>query len=126
MLSDETLLTIGLENVEMVALFRAFLTLYDINPAKLKEIDSICKSPEEAASFQELYQLPGVKSTRAMLYYKAGLGSLEIIAQSSPQEIIAKTEQVIRKENLDLKVPLMKEIRTHIAVARAFTDSLYI
>ncbi len=124
MLSDETLLTAGLENDEMVALFRAFLSLYDINPVKLKEIDSICKSPEETASFQELYHLPGVKSTRAMLYYKAGLGSLENIAHSSPQEIIAKTEQVIREENLELKVPLMKEIRTHIAVARAFTDTL--
>ena len=54
--------------------------------------------------------------------YKAGLCSLETIAQSSVQEIIAKTESVIKTENLDLKVPLMKEVRTHIAVARAFTD----
>lgn len=69
-------------------------------------------------------QLPGVKSTRAMLYYKAGLCSLETIARSSVQDIIAKTEHVIKTEYLDLKVPLMKEVRTHIAVARAFTDCL--
>ena len=49
---------------------------------------------------------------------------MEMIAQSSVQEIIAKTEHVIKTEHLDLKVPLMKEVRTHIAVARAFTDCL--
>jgi len=47
-------------------------------------------------------QLPGVKSTRAMLYYKAGICSLETIAQSSVQEIIAKTEHVIKTEHLML------------------------
>ena len=45
--------------------------------------------------------------------YKAGLCSLETIAQ-----------HVIKTEHLDLKVPLMKEVRTHIAVARAFTNHL--
>lgn len=75
-------------------------------------------------SFQELYQLPGVKYTRAMLYFKAGFRFLADIAISSPQEIIAKTEGIIRKENLSLKVPLLKEVKTHIAVARAFTDTL--
>lgn len=123
-LSDQHLLDIGLADTEMVVLFRNFLILYDIKPAKLKEINSVCKTSEEIQSFQELYQLPGVKSTRAMLYYKAGLCSLETIAQSSVQEIIAKTEHVIKTEHLDLKVPLMKEVRTHIAVARAFTNYL--
>ena len=123
-LSDRALLGIGLTDMEMVILFRNFLTLYDVKPAKLKEINSVCKTSEEIQSFQELYQLPGVKSTRAMLYYKAGLCSLETIAQSSAQDIIAKTEYVIKTEHLDLKVPLMKEVRTHIAVARAFTEHL--
>lgn len=123
-LSDESLLEAGLTDIEMVYLFKAFLTLYDINPTKLKEINSFCKEKEEIQSFQELYQLPGVKSTRATLYFKAGLRSLDDIASSSPQEIIAKTENIIRKENLSLKVPLMKEVKTHIAVARAFTDVL--
>lgn len=123
-LSDQSLLDIGLADTEMVVLFRNFLTLYDAKPTKLKEINSVCKTPEEIQSFQELYQLPGVKSTRAILYYKAGLRSLETIARSSVQEIIAKTERVIKSEHLDLKVPLMKEVRTHIAVARAFTDYL--
>ena len=79
---------------------------------------------KELDNSQFVDQLPGVKSTRAMLYFKAGFHSLLDIALSSPQEIIAKTENVIRKENLSLKVPLLKEVKTHVAVARAFTDVL--
>lgn len=123
-LSEESLLEAGLTDIGMVKLFKAFLALYDINPTKLREISSICKTPEETQTFRELYQLPGVKSTRAMLYYKAGFRSLDDIAISSPQEIIAKIENIIREENLSLKAPLMKEVKTHIAVARAFTDVL--
>jgi len=121
-LSEKSLLDIGLPDAEMAGLFRRFLTMYDIKPAKLKEIDAVCQTPEEASSFRELYHLPGVKSTRAALYYKAGFRSLEMLARSSVEQIVAKTESVIEAENLNLKVPLMKEIRTHIAVARAFTD----
>ncbi len=123
-LSEESLLDAGLTDIGMVHLFKSFLVLYDINPAKLREISSVCKKDEEIQSFRELYQLPGVKSTRAMLYYKAGFHSLDDIAISSPQEIIAKTENIIREENLSVKAPLMKEVKTHIAVARAFTDVL--
>lgn len=46
------------------------------------------------------------------------------IAVLTPQEIIAKTESIIRQENLGLKAPLLKKVKTHIAVARAFTDVL--
>ena len=123
-LSDETLLDAGLTDIEMVHLFKAFLVLYDIKPAKLREIAAVCKNDEEIQSFHELYQLPGVKSTRAMLYFKAGFHSLTDIALSSPQEIITKTEDIISKEKLSLKVPLLKEVKTHIAVAKAFTGVL--
>lgn len=121
-LSDTSLLEAGLTDIEMVYLFKAFLGLYDIKLAKLKEIKAVCKEEEEIEAFRELYQLPGVKSTRASLYFKAGFRTLTDIAISTPQEIIAKTERVIREENLDLKVPLLKEVKTHIAVAKAFTD----
>lgn len=123
-LSEESLLDAGLMDIGMVHLFKAFLVLYDIKPAKLREISSVCKKDEDIPSFRELYHLPGVKSTRAMLYCKAGFRSLADIAISSPENIIAKTENVIREENLCLKVPLMKEVKTHIAVARAFSDDL--
>ena len=123
-LSDESLLEAGLPDIEMVRLFRAFLVLYDIKPAKLKEIAVVCKTEEEIQAFRELYQLPGVKSTRAMFYFKAGFQTLADIARSTPQEIIERTACIIREENLSLKVPLMKEVKTHIAVSRAFTDIL--
>lgn len=123
-LSDKSLLEAGLPDEEMVKLFRAFLGLYDINKVKLKEIDLTCRSAEEKEAFLELYQLPGVKCTRATLYYKAGFRSLDSIAHSSAQEIITKTESIIQVENMDLKIPLIKEVKTHIAVARAFTDML--
>ena len=121
-LSDQELLDIGLADVETVKLFRNFLCLYDAKPTKFKEISTVCESAGEEKSFKELYHLPGVKSTRARLYYKAGFGSLDKIAGSSVQEIVEKIECVMKTEKLDLKVPLAKKIRTHIAVARAFTD----
>lgn len=97
--------------------------MYDISKKKLGEIDSVSKAPEEAEAFRELYHLPGVKSTGASLYYKAGFGSLHAIASSSPETIAAKTEELIRKEKPGLKMPLMKEITTHIAVAKAFASN---
>lgn len=120
-LADESLLKAGLPDLEMVKLFRQFLTQYDVKPAKLKEIASVCQNVEEAQAFGELYHLPGVKQIRATLYYRAGFRSLADIAASTPQEIISRTAAVIRKEQLDFIVPLMKEIKTHIAVAKAFT-----
>lgn len=121
-LSEEELQQVGLPDTGLINLFRGFLTMYDINPSKLKEISKLDVLPQEADSFRKLYHLPGVKSTRAGLYYKAGFKSLEDIAGSSVVEILEKTAKVIKEENLNLKVPLVKEVKTHIAVARAFTD----
>ena len=123
-LSDEALMSAGLPNIEEVNLFRGFLTMYDVNPRKFKEIDSVSRTPEEVEAFKQIYHLPGVKSTRANLYYKSGFTSLDAIASSTPEEIRKRTEELIEKEKLNLKVPLMKEIKTHIAVAKAFINQL--
>lgn len=123
-LPDESLIKAGLTDIESVQLFRRFLVQYDIKPAKLKEIAAFCKSPEEERAFRELYHLPGVKCTRATLYFRAGFCSLEDIAACEPREIIERTKDAIQKEQLDCIVPLMKEIKTHIAVAKAFTNRL--
>ncbi len=117
----ETLVSVGLPDAELADLFRRFLVMYDVRPQKLKEIDTLCGTTEEKEAFRELYQLPGIKYKRALLYYKAGYRSLDAIASSSPEEIISKTEETIQKEKLELKVPLMKEVKTHRAVARVFT-----
>ena len=120
-LPDETLCAAGLPDAESAALFRRFLAQYDVKPAKLREIGTVCKTPEEARAFHELYQLPGVKATRASLYYQSGYRSLDDVAAASPKDIIARTEETIKRESLPFKPPLMKEVKTHIAVARAFT-----
>lgn len=120
-LSNEELLLSGLPDINTANLFRRFLALYDVNPQKFKEIESICQASEESDAFHELYMLPGVKATRAMLYFKSGYRTLKAIASSSVEEIISKAEEVIKEERPDLKVPLVKEVKTHIAVAKAFT-----
>lgn len=120
-ISDDDLLKKGLPDSELVSLFRKFLAMYDIENAKLKEIASVSTSPEERDSFIELYHLPGVKSTRAKLYYIAGFKTLIDIATSTQEQIISRTSAVIEKGCLELKAPLPKEVRTHIAVAKAFT-----
>lgn len=121
-LSDEVLLKMGLPDLKTVGLFRDFLVMYDVKPQKLKEIDKICGSDEERVSFKELYLLPGVKSVRAKLYYEAGYKYLKDIALASAEQIIKDTAEVIRQKKADLKVPLLKEVKTHIAVAKAYTN----
>lgn len=120
--TDVELMQAGLPDAAMAALFRKFLTLYDPRPQKMKEAAQAAPSPQQAAMMQELYLLPGVKSTRANLYIRAGLTSLEAVAQASPEEIIQACRRAIEQDKLAAKAPLMKEARTHIAVARAFTD----
>lgn len=120
-IQDDALLSSCLPDIEMVKLFKKFLVMYDIKPQKLKEIDTVCKTTEEAEAFRELYHLPGVKRIRANLYYRSGFRSLKDIASSSLEEIMSKTAETIRNENLNCIVPLEKEIKTHIAVAKAFT-----
>lgn len=120
-LPDETLLGIGLPSLELVALFRRFLILYDVSDSKLKEIDLLAANETEAAVFRELYLLPGVKAIRARLYYDAGYRSLGAIASALPEEIIRDTAALINRKGLTLKVPLLKEVRTQIAVAKVLT-----
>lgn len=121
--TDEELLQAGLPDAGMVGLFRRFLVMYEPKVQKMREIASVSETPEEAEVFKELYLLPGVKSTRARLYKWAGYRTLADIAAVSAEEMIEACEKVIERNNLGLKAPLMKEARTHIAVARAFTDT---
>lgn len=118
-LPDEAYLQIGLRE-DILPLLRRFYTLYDPAPGKFREIPRLCTDPVEAAVLRELYHLPGVKYTRARLYASSGFRCLGNIARSSPEEILEKTANTIVQEGLSCAVPLPKEVRTHIAVARAF------
>ena len=56
----------------------------------------------------------------AAFAYKAGYKTLADFINTSPDEIAEKTAKAIKEHNLPCIVPLPKEVRTHIAVAKAF------
>lgn len=120
-LSDGELAGIMLHDEAKVKLFRRFLTIYDPNPQKFKEIPKLTSDPAEQAAFWELYHLPGVRYTRAYLYYHAGYKTLRDLADTAVEEVLSKTAMTISNENFMCIVPLPKEVRTHIAVAKAFS-----
>ena len=120
-LSDETMLAMGLP-ADLVNLFRRFLVMYDVKGSKFKEINTITTDEAEKEAFRHLYLLPGVKSIRAKLYFDSGYAKLEKIASALPEEIIRDTSALIQRTGLGIKVPLLKEVRTHIAVAKALTE----
>ena len=121
--SDNILLDI-LKDISLVNLFKRFLNMYEINKTKLKEINKLSLTNEEIKSFKELYLLPGVKATRARLYYLSSLKTLKDISNKTSEEIINLTKKAIIKNNLDCKEPLVKEANTHIAVAKLLTEYL--
>lgn len=120
-ISDRELTALGLEDDGTVALFRHFLTIYDRRSAKFRELDKLSLDPVRRAVYEELYYLPGVKATRAELYFLAGLTSAEAFAQTTAEAVIEGTTRAIAENQLSCIVPLPKEVRTHIAVAKAFT-----
>lgn len=120
-LPDGKLDGIMLHDEAKVKLFRRFLTIYDPNPQKFKEIPKLTSDPAEQAAFTEMYHLPGVRYTRAYLYYHAGYKTLRDLADTAVEEVLPKTAMTISNENLTCIVPLPKEVRTHIAVAKAFS-----
>lgn len=117
---DADLMRIGLKGPDAVGLFRRFLTLYDPDPRKFREIPSLVSDPAERETFTELYLLPGVKYTRAKLYFLSGYRTLEMFTVTDADEILSKTARAIAENKLSCTAPLPKEARTHIAVARAF------
>lgn len=121
-LSREQLLKMGLPDEKTADVFRRFLTMYDAKESKMKEIAKAAATEEEAVAFRQLYLLPGVKAMRARLYFDAGYKTLESIAAAVPEQILTDTAEVIGRKGLELKIPLPKEVRTHIAVAKAFTE----
>ena len=122
-LSDAELRNAGLREEGLIDLLRRFLRLYDPKPQKFRELEKPDPESQMKLSFKELYYLPGVKQTRALLYFYAGYDSLADIADADPKDILEKTARAISEHQLSCIVPLPKEVRTHIAVAKAFTRS---
>lgn len=120
MLSDDEFKELGLAAPELIGLLRRFFTIYDPKPQKFWEIPWVTDDPYRQSILRELFLLPGVKLIRADLYYRSGYRSLEDFAKAAPQEILEKTADTIREQDLPCSRPLPKEVRTHIAVAKAF------
>ena len=120
-LSDDALRQSGLPDDGMIRLFRQFLDLYEPGPQKLRELAKLCVDPAEQEAYRELYHLPGVRQVRAALYLRSGYRSLAALADADADEVIRRTAAVIDRDSLPCAVPLPKEVRTHIAVAKAFT-----
>lgn len=121
--SDDTLNEIFHDD-KLIHLFKLFLNMYEINKSKLKEIDKFDLTDEKRKSFLELYLLPGIKATRAELYYLSSLKSLKDIASKTAEEIIDFTNKAIVNFGLSCKAPLYKEACTHIAVAKLISEYL--
>lgn len=119
---DSKFVVFGINDEETIKLLRRFLKIYDPNPKKFKEIDKLDIDTKEYLSYQELYYLPGVKHIRAYLYFCSGYKSLKDIAKANMNEILSKTASTISLHKLSCIVPLPKEVRTHIAVAKAFAQ----
>ncbi len=66
----------------------------------------------------QLMRLPGVKDTRASLYYDAGLCSPVAFRESSPEEISEKIAMYLTKTGSEKSMPLKKELATQIAVSK--------
>ena len=123
-LSDEKLMEAGLPNTDYVNLFRAFLSMYDYRGKGIKDImrsEDYCK--EELDSLLELMLLPGVKEVRAKLYYSSGFKSINDFANSNVDTILNVVAETIESKKLSQKCPFPKEVRTQLAVARAFTGN---
>ena len=66
----------------------------------------------------QLMRLPGVKDTRASLYYDAGLRSLKEFQEISYEEICEKISTYLIKTQSEKSMPLKKELLTQIAVSK--------
>lgn len=121
-LSDADFIKLGIKDETTIKLLRRFLIIYDPNPQKFKEIEKLNLKLDEKIAYKELYYLPGVKQIRASLYFLSGYKTLKDIANSNVNEIIKRTESTISMYKLSCIVPLEKEVRTHIAVAKVFTQ----
>lgn len=67
----------------------------------------------------DLMRLPGVRATRAGLYFRSGFTGLASFAAVTGEDLLAQTALTRERLGLDAAVPLPKEVRTQLAAARA-------
>jgi predicted RecB family nuclease len=78
--------------------------------------------PEEAilelVKLSDLARLPGVKGIRARLYYDAGVGCVEEMADCEAEALLALTAEFVERTGFDGIAPLPKEVSSTIANAK--------
>ncbi len=68
----------------------------------------------ELVKLSDLARLPGVKGTRARLYYDAGVDTVEKLASYEPQELLQVTSEFVVKKGFLGIAPLPKEVSSTI------------
>ncbi len=122
-MTDEEWIQAGLPDAQTAALMRAFLHLYDYKGKGVRDIpDAENKLEAECRAWMELMHLPGVKAIRAELYYRCGYRSLAEFAAADAENMRTHMEEEIARHGWNFSVPLPKELRTQIAVAKVFTQ----
>lgn len=97
-------------------LFARFIHIYDFNQSKLREIKGYVGT-EKYDALAALLRLPGVRLLRAELYCNSGV-TLEVLAESSTEDIRNMVSDYIRRENRSEIIPRPKEVNCHRAVAK--------
>ncbi len=72
----------------------------------------------ELVKLSDLARLPGVKGTRARLYYDAGVDTVEKLASYEPGELLKLTAEFVTRTGFPGIAPLPKEVSSTIENAR--------
>jgi len=81
---------------------------YGIDNAEIDKLFSLC----------DLMRLPGVKSIRSKLYFKCGYKSIKDFVDKDAKDIQKQIEKQIIENGWEEEVPLLKELKTQIAVSK--------
>jgi hypothetical protein len=77
---------------------------------------------EELVKLSDLARIPGLKGIRARLYYDAGFDQLEKLRESTPEEVLRITQDLVQRTGFDGIAPLPKEALGAITTAKKLPD----
>lgn len=111
----ERLASIGIKNVEQ-------MLSAGKNEDDWKEISERCGVPPEAIMellrLSELSRIPGIKGTRARLYYEAGIDTLEKLAQWDPEEMREMLVEFVGRTGFKGVAPWPREAEYSVEAAK--------
>ncbi|MFX1301530.1 MAG: DUF4332 domain-containing protein [Promethearchaeota archaeon] len=91
-------------------------------PDQRRELSIKTDVPEEVilelVKLSDLARLPGVKGIRARLYYKAGIDTVEKMAEQNPDALLIVMREFVEEIGFEGIAPLPKEIESSINTAK--------